>query len=1769
MDYPNDDLSFLYQRKRVGRPKGVKNGMGRKRAKPITNYIREDESDSDPSFALSASIATNTIRRSSRVRSRSSVFNESPSSDETSEEAPTNPQNEGPKIEMVIASPILGSSSQYLCKWPDKSIIHSTFVEHSALTAGMHSRQMLERFVQSMPNGFEIISNAGPIHIVSCVHPIESSQFFIDRIISHRGSEDFSVVSPHFIDPSHFIVSLPVEGRPDLSKIIAHSNPFQHPNQDTELFLQNDGSLKIESREINEYEGEDIEEAPELADVNQIVGPPMNTEFLVKWKNQGESKATWETKESLCNDIFCAANIDEFMKMATLYWKKISNDFNDNKDDLFIPEKSPMLSRGYNLTSDQKDTVLSIIETRKESLSISLVGEQYSGRSVTIVSYFQVMRKYFGCRKPYLIVTGSSYINTWSNDIKEMTDLIWSALTNRIEDRIIVKTNELCESRPVFDVLIVDFSVFYKEIETLLKIQWDSFIIDSRDGFEFDDGQIPEEVFRVFISDPIPNVPVLTLPASPFSYHEHIVLCDDSASSIVYGYLSEQLRTKQTRQYVEDYSVFILRLVLLARCHPLLISSMKKQCELSYRQNNRIDHMTPLSANDMNRIIESTSEKFRKLDSLIPLDSNTAIIANEFSVLRLINSYLTSKGYHCVFINTNIPSERSNEIRNNSILLMTRDCSSPLLDDLNISTAVLFDLPDYLEKDHHILRYLSRRSNVTVYRLLVFDTSETAMFSTMLTEPKFIISKLVPFHCERFLRVCGLSTKPIREKKAHPSIIEYDYPSGLNEILNSFGETFDEVKDDNEFWEEVFPSPTNHRIKPTNWKLNEVLAFINIFLNHGYGQWEDMSLECEHDSEECAQMGRAILLLVLSKAAQTELTRYNILTAILYKDYFGEPYNNQFIENPAFWNRIATNDPFLSTQLFSSKKLTSTILSLQNRILPRLEKHWLIRAFLDINDEQFLPNRFILFKPLNAQYITKVLKAFLMYDTSAQVAQTIENSTPQSVETVYNSVVPWISYDIYSRVLGMIKHGQTSNNPLLEPIFMIFTKGPFSPLWSDSLVKVIEQILFEFGIPLNHDGSKNWEEFHALTRITSKSTKMIMEYVNFFIDLSFQLSPGSSLVIPNVSPQNHVLRHQIVPITVAPERISLLKSRLTMMTHVRGILQTNSIFYKKYAGLPDAWDSDCDKAILEGLCQYGYSRVQYLSRIEIKPISKYYQDHQMCRDLTSFNDFCKDLKTISHHVSLIIMSSGFVKRKIGFYDGIVKRIELVPPEPIKGRTPSEMNSLKEKYLSLKTEEQRAYMRKCYPELVKLIQSEESKLAKLKKKHSSTKSKRLSPPKPLGKTSSRRSGDQTIEPQIKEETLQKANEPIETKPKEESDTDEEHSGVKPRRSIRKRSSVTLDEAINEKDSFDEFPKRKRGRPTIKKSNDNLVDSTVSQNDTQNPPSIETQKTNNESQAKTENDYATNEDENSNIRMTRKMKRDTERHKSFNDDLNEDDEVILKHTTRSRKQMDLHEETIDAEETIEGSNDTKKVRIVLKNKIQKEIPKTDSLTEVQHDDYPQGRLTRSQLRMIEMNNNQELSEEEVIIKRTSRTRSHNETPVTVEKPPKILLKAEVPQPPEPEPEPEPETLPKLSFTFTSLEEIPKIVFFVSNKGEKKELVKIKQKLAAKKEEIPEVEEIEVVPKRRSERIIEHTIKTESKPAKKIENVKPPPSNKPKTEKVVEAPKQEPNGIMTRQREKELQKSSKKGSRVIYDKEVSSDIDDEAPKTRRSNRKIRPLK
>ncbi|OHT08384.1 hypothetical protein TRFO_23148 [Tritrichomonas foetus] len=1271
----------------------------------------------------------------------------------------------------------------YLVKMTDKSAVHSLLVKEQDIKNGSHSNKVLTDFIRNCSVSSDLISNLCEDFIEPKGRAFNMDSFNIEQIIGHRSLEPDMRISQTLLNNSIHVPGLPVDTfLPSFEELIKYSNPFSFNEDETYYTVRNDGFFSIGI--ANNYQS-NSEKSPEndlfkhnlnqkikffgnkfhcgffehshdefvvnndfIKQYNNIDQDPNKNdekipekvEYKIKWKNTPISESTWETYDSLVDDnnLFCPSNIDDFDKIANVYWDNLKHHKRIQEREstpLSIPEEIPSMGRNTTMTEVQKLIIRKLFENKILNRNCQIATENESGRVFATISFIQILHSMYNYNKPTMIIVEDDFSNIWKNSFKMISDLYWVQFSGSSSDRMTIKHHCL-NSKPKFDVLLTDAKTLEKEEDLLTQIQWGNVFFDcfhcglieisflpgsfnvvlrnlsTNNNDDSDNDDLGSNAYDLISQTDIQIRNVFEISRNknnfvPYLFTEEIIIVPNMINSTLNSWLRTLFKSRSTRNLSLRNAGEIVEEIALALLHPSIVPAINKQLLVEYKMRKGLNEKQQLSNIQEYEFMITTCGKIMKLNQMISNRefSISVIVSSEMSVLRILMKNFLHRKIPVGIADSNIPYERLADDFAYGVILMTRDTTLTVLDKYTVSQIILYDIACSYQDDINFIQFYTRNQQIPIRRLLTANSIEPEIFLKTIKD-YFDFRDLSVRLAEPFIRAAIFTSKKLSNKDENSQLINnssnninnkninpndfvtnsvhFLYPRDTMELPKMLNSIMKIVEHD-DFWTSIFTNNSNSESLQGNsngsLRTNEANIILTSLLKHGIGNWEIIAKEMDKPVEEIKVFCNLVTLSMLSNIVPNDMYKFTLASSI----YWFEK-NTQFVkyqfEDSQYWKKIANEEPALRTQLFTNSSFQKALSGKHGeQNLRLLEENWIVRAFLHVRKLPYIPPRFLMKTNLKnnsgnsnkenflecmytPEFVYKFLTCFsensgdweaLKTITLEEIQSTtnfnnneIDMITPDLLNSYFIEIYKSVVMDLYSFVLHKIYSGErkeiVENYKFLLPLLQVLERGPFRPNWTEFELKVVLDTIANYFVPLTAPSLSDWCEFHALTRLLTKSTEVIEYFTTFIID-NIAESPGNIKFTlgPELTVGNSL--------TIPPQLVSNLKTRILTLSCIRELACEPPKSFRPQASLPPNWTINDDISAIKGICQFGYEHVLDLAYVNVKAYSQNLAiDVVMDKDLSPFIDFISNRSSFLKHLKFVVVSNVVETKSPSFPD---------------------------------------------------------------------------------------------------------------------------------------------------------------------------------------------------------------------------------------------------------------------------------------------------------------------------------------------------------------------------------------------------------------------------------------------------------------------------------------------------------------------------------------
>ncbi|EAY19618.1 hypothetical protein TVAG_228810 [Trichomonas vaginalis G3] len=1224
------------QKKKTTRKKGRSKGSS------------EDASFSEDELDPIEDIPSDAPRRSVRTRARNTYAeDESENEGNNPNPAPAQTHNQkGPTIDKILGKTVpQPGGQQLLCKLPGQAFSHSQYYSDSQIQSNPDNAQILSKYNSMQDSQDSVLSDVTPFISEPIFNRTSVDCFIIDHILDHRQQGEANTVPLEAFDSTHYIPGYPFKQTPNFENILAYEKPLRPPDGFSNSILDEYGIINLRGDDtVNNLTNDEEEEEEELAPIER----PANPEYLIKWR--GSNSPTWEDSSTLAGvgeELFHAANYEEFNNLADIYWQNLIQRRKNRKNAIDQIQSFPLMERGIELTSKQKDTINRIIESKNnKDLKISLT-ENGSGRVGAALSFLHLIKKLQNYKVTALIIVDKYLVPVYSAGLRVMTSLSYSEFKDDVESRAVVRQHQLLkEYGPSIDALLVSKDVFDLEGASLANIKWNYIIVDSLNPPNLSSFAAP---FKIVIENRSETT-------TDFSYTEHAFFVSNAISGQIHDRLSKLMKLRNSRSHILADPCQLYLEMTKSHIHPFLIGPMEDIIIQKFKMRFNI---TVLSQEQHSDLFSSSSAKVTHLTDLIDNSKITIVVCDNHSMLRLLMSHMEKKNIKSAIINSPIREEQFPDRFHSGVIFMTRDFSSPRLTNIVPSKIIFFDIGQSILLDNSLVRFFSRKNqNVEVYRMVTDNSLEAILYSKYISDFKFNYQNISMEEMEIYLRVEAITTQPTINPLSIVNHDKMDFKMPFDKkCFEIFGKLLDKVNEP-DFWDTVFSHRRVQNIKTVTWKRSDAVKVLEYMESKGFCDFEEIATQMGKQQDEVYTFARAVFLQFMTTIDKQSLVHYNLANAILWYEYYTTPFTDQFDEGPSFWQELSADEPTLQTPVFTKPVFARQINQRMKSILERIEEVWIIQTFLKLHEEPYLPPRYF---ETPSHFLFEFLRAYL--DSGANYAELAKRMT--NFRTVDKDIAAKISVPIVnaitSDVLSIAMHAKENdyaNDRFMKPIILACRNGPFSKEWSNKEVSIVMQVAGNNYIP-QCNGMNDWAEFRAIGRLIMKSQDMIQPFFMSFDECLRKPKRPDDTVLITPEMRNCPMDSGSLPL--AKNIVDNYRMITNQLKHIRTLATEGIKHFIRSGDLPEKWDAECDYALVTGVVQFGFQAREKLGRI-VPHSSPNYLDIPMARPLADFQYYLGQQGKCLKRLQFVIMNNVPIKRHISFFETAIHRVEFQFPD---------------------------------------------------------------------------------------------------------------------------------------------------------------------------------------------------------------------------------------------------------------------------------------------------------------------------------------------------------------------------------------------------------------------------------------------------------------------------------------------------------------------------
>lgn len=1249
------------------------------RKKSKTRDSSEDASFSEDELDPIEDIPSDAPRRSVRTRARSTYADEESDNEGNNQNAPAAPpvNKKGPLIEKILGKTVpQPGGQQVLCKLPGQAYSHCQYFSESQIQSNPDNAQILSKYKDTQEAQDSALSDVTPFISEPIFSRTLVDCFVIDHILDHRERGESNAAPTEAFDSTHYIPGYPFKQTPNFENILAYEKPLRVPDGFSNSVLDEYGVINLIGDDVIKADNNSDDEE----DQHALIEMPSNPEYLIKWK--GSNTPTWEDYSTLAGvgeELFRAANVEEFNHITDLYWSNLLKRKRSNKQTLENFDTFPTMERNIELTTKQKETINTIINSKNNKDSKITLHENGTGRIGTVLGFLHLIKHNQNQKVTALIIADKHLIPLYNAGLRVMTNLSYAEFKDEVESRSLVRQYQLMKDfGPTLDVLLISSDIFELEGTSLSVIKWNYMVIDTKGVPNTNNFITP---FRIIISN-------RNYAESDFSYKEHAFFVTNAISGQIHDRLSKlmKLRNARSRILADPRQLYVE--IAKSHIHPFLIGPMEDIIIQKFKMRFNI---AVLSQDQHSDLFSSSSAKVTHLTDIIEPNKLTIVVADNHSMLRLLMNHLDRKNIKNAMIGSPIREESFPDRFNSGVILMIRDFSSPRLASINPHKIIFFDIGQNVLLDNALVRYFSRKARPEVYRMVTDNSLESVLYARFLTEPQFNYNTAPIDEMELYLRVEAITTQPnsaVSAMQSHDKI-DFNVP-GDPKCQELFGELVEKCRD-NDFWDTVFSHRRVQDIRTVTWKRADAIKVLDYMEKKGFGDFERIAQEMGKAPDDVYIFARAVFLQFMTTIDKQTLVHYNLANAILWYEYYTAPFTDQFDDGSGFWQEQLADEPTLQTPVFSKPIFARQISQHMKSILDRIEEVWIVQTFLALHEEPYLPPRYF---ETPSHFLFEFLRAYQEHGTN--YIELARRMSPFKVDKdiVAKICVPILNA-ITSDVLSIAMHAKETdfaNDKNMKPILLACKNGPFSREWTNKEVSVVMQVAGNHYIP-QQNGLNDWAEFRAIGRLMMKSQDMIQPFFIAFDDMLRKPKRPDDPVI--ISPELRNCSREVGPLPLAKNIVDNYRAITNQLKHIRTLATEGIKHFVKGVDTPEGWTIECDYALVTGVVQFGFQAREKLGRIAPHTTPNYF-DIPMARSLSTFQPYLGQQGKSSRRLQFVILNNCSVKRRMNFFSHDIHKLEFVFPDYKK--------IAQEKMIAMqKTQQQIEKMREMNPEMFTIVQ----------------------------------------------------------------------------------------------------------------------------------------------------------------------------------------------------------------------------------------------------------------------------------------------------------------------------------------------------------------------------------------------------------------------------------------------------------------------------------
>ncbi|EAY11895.1 hypothetical protein TVAG_362760 [Trichomonas vaginalis G3] len=1102
------------------------NGLKSKQPVPDKNageVAQENTKPEEPEQGENNGKKETSMERSAKTDNEAHENQENNSSEKNSSDSF---QIDSYKIQDIFCQTANTTNPEYLVSLEGSSIIRTVKVGEDVFHSSKDYQKKLKEFKNSTSPGI-IVSNLTSELIEPMSSPISVPCLYMDRIITHR----------YAYSPNTYLIE-PID------------------EDDEEEFLK-DQNEKKEKTVI----------------------------YFVKWNGMDEESASWETEDTIAGkapSLFCAANAYDFPRIIENYWRKTK--IIDEESDY---KKFPETLEPHDLLHDIKlsDAQLEIFNFLVKTISANKTPvvriPQGIGKTVAITSFLNTAVFKLNENHPTLLICDDTY--TWVETLRFASNLYWCEYPEYKGARSIISREEFQgKIGAKFDIIVMTHELLQRAMNAVNKVKWGFIIFDQTN----DQFKVPVWVTRlpghkIYLYDQQnddysqihSSYEVATITGQEYKAYEELIMVPDLNAGLIYDYLYNHLKNYNLELYDNfQVQVFFLQ---CAYSHQFLVPELKDI--IIGRKAKELG-----SAPTQEDILELSGECSAKFQEVLKItmectSSKTVcgVIANGFAVLRLLKEFLVHKGVPATLLSSPIPGESFDKTFECGALLMTRNINSSVIENLDISTLVFYDIDEDFQTDLHIQEYLGRCSQVAVKRLITAESAETAIYGHVLNTDEFYAQGMEKEEAEELVRYSIATTSPwSRSKDQKTQTLDVVYPDMITQLYKEFNQIpISSLETSKEFWHHIYSKndevPANGDIT-----LNSVRKLVDDVCKFGVFDIkkiaEDMKL-----SEEVTKS--RILMSFSSMLAETNT--YDVIYIACYiakelsakqvpvtAEEWTELYSQTYEDN---------NDAKIIQQILSESKVYKSFAKTCQFANDRIA----VEAYSQLTEELY-PRR----------YWTD--KSDL--PTKEQLKEVLKQSS-SFWHVRYDDLRREMMVDVNSFATHYKDEKIKDESLALKFCVDIFKWNPKSPEWDENEVLQVIAMLSEYGIPTNK-GNDDGEEVLALCNLIRKTPEESVKFCRLMQEEIMKFSLHDvSIVLPNQMTNTEDV------IEIVGQNIANQKPNIIAMHAIRNYLaMTEQQRKDNFSGiLPDGWTVETDYLLFSFCCQFGMEAANNLPDVDI------------------------------------------------------------------------------------------------------------------------------------------------------------------------------------------------------------------------------------------------------------------------------------------------------------------------------------------------------------------------------------------------------------------------------------------------------------------------------------------------------------------------------------------------------------------------------------------